>query len=236
LLPLAHVILHVGFCSAIARAPSTATVAVHVKLTDRIGRVLVDRDYHFERGDEGEGIVEFDSAFGIYRINVLAPKYGCSAENYLFFIAGHDRSISLTLESPPASPPAMPMLLSGTAPQSFLYVQPTFVLFDKSAAVCNKPIPPPLTTQITVENDQDAYYAWLYHDPSAGYAPQQLTLRLRTPTHQYHYVRVPIPFPAPWMGWPTSIQFNVTQEMVDGLAGDPVDTLLCPKLWETSAG
>lgn len=128
------------------------------------------------------------------------------------------------------------MLLSGAAPQSFLYVQPTFVLFDKNAAVCNKPIPPALPTQIVVENDQDAYYAWLYHDASAGYAPQLLAMRLRTPTHQYHYVRVPIPFPTPWMGWPTSIQFDVTQEMVDSLAGEPVDTLLCPKLWQTHAG
>jgi hypothetical protein len=236
LLPLAHVILHVGFCGAIARAQPSTTVAVRVRLTDRIGRVLLDRDDHFERGDESEGIVEFDSAFGIYRLEVLAPKYGCSAQDYLFFIAGHDRSVTVKLEAAAASPPQMPMLLSGTAPQSFLYVQPTFVLFDKSAAVCNKPVPQQLPAQITVENDEDAYYARLYHDPSAGFAPEQLALRLRTPTHQYHYVRVPIPFPSPLAGWPVSIQFNVTQEMVDGLAADPVDTLLCPKLWETSAG
>jgi hypothetical protein len=28
----------------------------------------------------------------------------------------------------------------------------------------------------------------------------------------------------------------VTEDMVDGLAGNPVNTLLCPKLWQTSAG
>jgi hypothetical protein len=39
-----------------------------------------------------------------------------------------------------------------------------------------------------------------------------------------------------WEGWPSSIQFNVTEDMVDGLAGEATDTLLCPKLWETSAG
>lgn len=234
MLPPAHVILHVGFCSAIARRPAATQIAARVRLSDRLGRVQVDKTYRFERGDEDEGIVEFDSAFGIWRLDVSAPKYGCTAQDYLFFIAGHDRSIAETLA--PSSPPKAPMLLSGEAPQSFLYVQPTFVLFDKSLAVCNKPIPAQLSAQITVENDQDAYYAWLYHDPSTGWAPQQLALRLRTPTHQYHYVRVPVPFPLPWIGWPQSIQFNVTEEMVDSLAGDPVDTLLCPKLWKTSAG
>jgi hypothetical protein len=86
-----------------------------------------------------------------------------------------------------------------------------------------------------VENDQDSYYASLYSDAS-GSSPQQLTLRLRTPTHQYHYVRIPMAFPVPWSGWPESILLNVTEDMVDGLAGDQTDTLLCPKFWKTSAG
>lgn len=232
----AHVILHLGLCSAIARVPDTTQVAVRVRLTDRIGRTELDKVYRFDRGDEMEGIVELDSAFGIWRLDAVAPKYHCGATQYLFFIAGHDRSISIALQPQTAPPLPMPMLLSGAAPQSFLYVQPTFVLFDKNQAVCDKPIPAQQPAQITVENDQDAYYAWLYHDPSAGYAPQQLALRLRTPTHQYHYVRVPIPFPIPLSGWPQSIQFDVTQDMVDELAGERTDTLLCPKLWKTSAG
>ena len=177
-----------------------------------------------------------DSAFGIYALDVEAPKYRCAGSDYLFFISGHDRSVSEKLNDPPGLPPPRPVLLSGTAPQSFLYVQPTFVLFDKSQVTCNKPVPAALPTQILVENDQDAYYAWLASDPSASLGSQQLALRLRTPTHQYHFVRVPIPFPIPWTGWPQSIQFNVTEDMLDALAGDPVGTLLCPKLWQTSAG
>ena len=39
-------------------------------------------------------------------------------------------------------------------------------------------------------------------------------MRLKTPTHQYHYVRLPVPFPVRWEGWPSSIQFNVTEDMV----------------------
>ncbi len=236
MLPPSHVILHVGYCAAIARATPETTVALHVRLSDRIGRLQIDRVYRVERGDEGEAIVELDSSFGIFKLDVEAPAYRCSAEDYLFFIPGHDRSINEKLADAPAPPPGKPVLLSGTAPQSFLYVAPTYLLFQKSQAVCNKPIPPQLPEQIVVENDQDAYYAWFYPDSSAAPGSQQLALRLRTPTHQYHYVRIPIPFPVPWSGWPASIQFNVTEDMVDSLAGNPVDTLLCPKLWETSAG
>lgn len=236
MLSLSHVILHVGFCNAIARAASQTALALHVRVADRIGRTQVDRIYRVQRGDEGEAILEFDSSFGIYSLEIDAPKFRCSVSDYLFFIAGRDRSVNERLNDAPAPPPPKPVLLSGTAPQSFLYVQPTFVLFDKQQVGCTKPLPPPLSTQIVVENDQDAYYAWLYADPSASSGSQQLALRLRTPTHQYHYVRVPIPFPLPWAGWPQSIQFNVTEDMVDELAGEPVDTMLCPKLWETSAG
>jgi hypothetical protein len=215
MLGLSHVVLHVGFCGAIARASSNATVALRVRVSDRIGRRQLDKVFRVQRGDDPSAVLEFDSSFGIYRLDVEAPKFGCAATDYLFFIEGHDRSVTETLGERLAPP--QPVLLSGTAPQSFLYVQPTFVLFDKRAVACNKPLPDPLVSHIVVENEQ-------------------LALRLRTPTHQYHYVRIPIPFPIPWSGWPSSIQFNVTQEMVDALAGDPVNTLLCPKLWRTSAG
>lgn len=235
MLGLSHVVLHVGFCSSIARVAPNLTIPLRIRLTDRIGRPQVDRVYRVPRGDDPSAIVEFDASFGIYRLDVAAPKYGCSAQDYLFFIDGHDRSITETLNDRPVAPP-QPVLLSGTAPQSFLYVAPTFVLFDKRAVACNKPIPDPLPEHIVVENDQDAYYASFYSDAANAAVPQQLALRLRTTTHQYHYVRIPIPFPIPWRGWPSSIQFNVTQEMVDGLAGEAVNTLLCPKLWQTSAG
>ena len=236
MLALSHVILHVGFCGAIARAPADTTIALRVRVADHTGRSQVDRVYRFERGDEGEAIVEFDSSFGIYRLDLATAKYRCSATDYLFFIAGHDRSVTEKLSDAPLPAPPTPALLSGEAPQSFLYVQPTFVLFDKSQVTCNKPLPAPLPTQINVENDQDGYYTWLYADATAAAGSQQLTLRLRTPTHQYHYVRLPIPFPIPWTGWPQSIQFNVMEDMVDSLAGEAVNTLLCPKLWRTSAG
>ena len=132
MLALSHVVLHIGFCNAIAQASPTTTVALHVRLTDRRGTPQVDRVFRVTRGDEGEGIVEFDSAFGIYSLVVDAPKYRCAASDYLYFIAGHDRSITEKLADGGA-PPARPILVSGSAPQSFLYVAPTFVVFDKKS-------------------------------------------------------------------------------------------------------
>lgn len=236
MLPAAHAILQIGFCSAIARTAPNTVIPLRVRVTNRIGQVQLDRVFKVNRGDENKAVVEFDNSFGMYRLEISSAKYRCSAEDYLYFIPEHVRSITENLVDAPPPAPKMPLLLSGTAPQSFLYVQPTFVLFDKSQAICKKPVPAPLPIQITVENDQDSYYTWLYADPSAAMSSQQLALRLRTSTHQYHYVRIPMPFPMPWGGWPQSIKLDITEDMVDGLATEPVDTLLCPKFWETSAG
>ena len=235
MLPLAHVVLHIGFCQAIARAPETAPVAARVRVIDRIGHTQLDRTFRFQRGDENEAIVEFDSAFGLYRLDISVPRYGCSAAAYEYFIGGHNRSISVALNGLP-TPPVMPVLLSGAAPQSFLYLQPTFVLFDKSRAVCKAAVAQPVQSDVVVENDQDSYYAWLYADPQTSVGSLQLALRLRTPTHQYHYVRIPMQFPTPRTGWPDSITLDITEDMADGLATEPVNTLLCPKMWKTSAG
>ena len=75
MLALAHIVLHAGFCGAIARAPAGTGIALRVRLTDRTGRQEVDRVFHFERGDDQEAIVEFDNAFGLYRLELTAPKY-----------------------------------------------------------------------------------------------------------------------------------------------------------------
>ncbi len=181
-------------------------------------------------------MVEFDSSFGTYRLDTAAPRYGCSSTDFLALMADHTRSVTTQLDTSPPSPPA-PIILYGEAPQTMLYANPTFVLFDKSAVACGKPLPTPLTTHIDVENDQDSYYTWLYNDdPSRQPDTELLALRLQTPTHQHHYVRIPLPFPAPPTRWPSSIHLDVSQDMIDELATEPIDTLLCPKMWKTSAG
>jgi hypothetical protein len=231
---LAHAILHVGLCSAIARTQPETMIALRVRVVDRRSIPRFEREFRLERGDDSNPkIVEFDVPQGTYRLDLAATKYGCNASTYLTFLADHTRSIDVALVGGPA-PPGEPLLMDGASPQSFLYVAPTFVLFEKNAAICNKPVGDPVPFRGEVENDQDAYYASLYSDPAlAARGPLQLALRLRTPTHQYHYVRVPIPFPMPWGGWPSNVQFDVTQDEIDGLASQPVDTLLCLHLWET---
>jgi hypothetical protein len=226
--------LHVGLCTAIARAKPATPVALRVRLVDRRSIQRFAQEFRFERGDDDNPkVVEFDASQGTYRIDLSVAKYGCSASGYLTFLPDHDRSINIALTNAPA-PLLEPLLMEGASPQSFLYVAPTFVLLDKNSTGCNKPVGDPVPFGVDVENDQDAYYASLYSDPSlAAHGPLQLALRLRTPTHQYHYVRVPIPFPTPWGGWPSNVQFDVTQDEIDGLASQPIDTLLCLHLWET---
>lgn len=231
---IAHAVLHVNLCTAIARTAPQTVVAMRVRLVDHRGTPQVQREFRFERGDDDNPkIVEFDAPQGTYRLDLTVPRYGCSASQFLTFMPDLSRSINVALDSA-AAPPGQPLLIDGKSPQSFLYVAPAFVLLDKATAVCNKPIGELVPFDVTVENDQDAYYATLNPNPSlAARGPLQLALRLRTPTHQYHYVRVPIPFPMEWGGWPSNVQFDVTQDEIDALASQPVDTLLCLHLWET---
>jgi hypothetical protein len=234
MLGLSHAILNVSLCAAIATAKPDSSIAMRVRVVDRRNTPRLDRVFRFDRGDgDNPKVVEFDVPQGTYRMDLSVPKYGCGVSDYVAFLPDRNRSIAETLA--PGSPhPSEPVLIEGASPQSFLYVQPTFVLLDKNSTGCNKPVGDLIPTQVTVENDQDAYYASLYSDPTTeSRGPVQLALRLKTPTHQYHYVRLPIPFPMPWGGWPNNVQFDVTQDEIDGLAGQPVDTLLCLHLWET---
>ncbi|MGA8532960.1 MAG: hypothetical protein WB615_02490 [Candidatus Tumulicola sp.] len=217
-----------------AAAKPATVIAMRVRVVDRRNVAHAEQQFRIERGDDDNPkVVELDVPQGTYRLDASAPKYACSASAYVTFLPDRIRSIDLALANGVA-PPSQPLLVEGASPQSFLYVQPTFVLLDKNVTACDKPVGDLVPFRVDVENDQDAYYASLYSDPlPAAHGPLQLALRLRTPTHQYHYVRVPIPFPLPWGGWPSNVQFDVTQDEIDGLASQPVDTLLCLHLWET---
>lgn len=180
-------------------------------------------------------MIEFDVPRGVYRVLVEAPKEHCSVTDFLDFLPGGNRTILETLaDGEPATPPPV-TLLDGTAPISFLYVKPTFVLLDPSVA-CNAPIATTVPSRVNVEYDQGSYHAWLYDDAALDKnGPYTVALRLRTPTSTAHYVRLPFPFPTAWSGFPGHVQMNVSEDMLDGIATDKVDTLLCPKLWETRA-
>lgn len=230
----AHVVLHVALCNAMARVSPGTTIPIQVRLFDHGNHKRLDFTLQSERGSDGLR-VEFDAPRGAYRMEVAVPKYNCNALDYTSFISEHNRNISETLGNGPA-PTTQPLILSGTAPPSFLYAAPTFVMLDKNLP-CKGPIDEPIPSHIVVENDQDAYYVWMYSDPTiAARGSVQIALQLATVTGEYHYIRIKEPFPQPWLGFPTFIQFNIDEADLDSIAGEPTDVLLCPKLFRTSAG
>ncbi len=229
---MAHVILNLKLCGPIERKPDTTAFAAHVQMVDRTGATRFARTFRIERGDENTQVVEFDAPWGIYRLGVDAAQYGCSASTFVSLFPNTSRSVKAHLSAHPTVG-TVPMLLDGKAPSSFFYVKPTFEIFDAATTACGKPIGTPLASDIRIDDESDAYYASLYPEPPIppGITPL-LALRLQTPTHQYHYVRLPVPLT--WGAWPSSLRLNVSQNMVEALATDPVGTLLCPRLWETS--
>ncbi|HTX56902.1 MAG TPA: hypothetical protein VMD47_07340 [Candidatus Acidoferrales bacterium] len=235
MIPVSHIVMHFALCHAMLQVPEQTPIAVHMRLLDHTGRKHLDQDFTFLRYGTQSGSVEFDSLPGLYQLQISAPKYGCYGEDYLFFISGQNRSITEQL-SDGAPPQKYPMLIDGVAPQSFFYLSPTYVILDKSAQ-CNKPVPDPLPVDITEEDDQDSFYLWMYPNPGlTAHEPVVVALQLQTPTGEDHYIRLKIPFPQPWEGFPSEIQFNVTDDEIDWLSGQPVDVLLCPRLFRTSAG
>lgn len=231
---VSHVILHLGLCGAMSRVSPQTTLATRVRVIDRIGRPQLDQTFKISRGQTDEKIVSFDMARGVYYIQIDAPKYRCSTSDFLSILPEHDRTVKEKLADG-ASPVQVPLLLQGTAPPSFLYTKPAFVIFDKSVA-CNKPVNDPLPSRISVENDPDAYYTWVYADPATQAKTGALALSLETPSGDHHYIRVPLPNGFTASRWPFSIDFNVTEDVIDEMATQPVETLLCPKLQRTSVG
>ncbi len=232
---MTHVILHLGLCNALLKTKLQTQFAVRVLVTDRINRPHVDKTFQVWRDYEPTGVLSFDSPPGEYKMQISVPKYDCNVTDYVFFIPNHARTISEQLVDGPA-PVTKPMLFEGKAPASFLYIAPTYVLFDKNTQ-CNKPVGNPIPAHTIVENDQDSFYIWIYPDASLfAQGPETLAMQLQTATGEEHYIRLKSPFPVPWTGFPYDIEFNISEGNVDGLATAPTGVLLCPKIYETSAG
>ena len=141
---LAHVILHLTFCSAMMHAPSGTPMDVHLHARDHTDRQTFDRALSFTSGGESSSqTAEFDAPRGVFLMTLNAPKYNCGAASYQVFIEGESRNMKATL--------------------------------------------------------------------TAGN-------------------------PQPWGGWPYTLQFNLPEDILDNLATQPKNVLLCPKIYETSAG
>ena len=232
MLGLSHVALQIALCSAATKLAPDSTIAVRVRMTYPVGDPEVDKTFTVTNDDGATAFVEFDIRAGQYRMLVEAPKLGCSASKYLSVLKDLNRKVAVTLVAGPPERPRPQLVMDGTAPMSFLYTKPTYVLIDKAVAR-NAPVVTPAVAQIDYEYDQGAYYLWMYGDPAAASDAPTIALRLKTPTGLAHYIRVNIPYSEIHPGWPDNLRFDVSEDMIDEMATEKTDILLCPKLWET---
>ncbi len=228
----AHVVLHLTLCNALANLPSSANVAVHLHMGDSTGRQRADQNFSGPRGESLTRTIEFDAPRGTFRVILTTPGHPCAAIDFWSIMSQAPRTIAETMVAGRPTEPH-PLLVEGTAPESFLYAAPQFVLFPKNTE-CNKPVGDPLPSNFTVENDGSSFYLWMYSNPALDATGALVALQVGTPTGEYHYIRVKMRFPEPWHGFPTTWQFNVSSDAIEWLAQQPVDELLCPRMFTTS--
>jgi hypothetical protein len=231
---LSHVALQLALCGAAAKAPPDTPEPVHVRMGYRVGEPEFEKTFVVHAGDGPDAFVEFDIRGGLYRMTVDATKLGCTATRFVRVLPAQNRKIVATLVDGPPAPTRPQMLMEGMAPMSFLYTKPTYVLIDKAVG-CDQPVGTPAIAPIDYEYDQGAYYLWMYGDASMATTAPTIALRLRTPTGLKHYVRVPVPYDPIGGAFPPDLRFDMTEDMLDEIATEKTDTLLCPKLWSTSA-
>ena len=228
---LAHVLLHVGLCSAVARLGPQTTVPIRVRLALPTQPPSFDQTFRVQRGYGTDVPVEFDIGRGTYRLVVDVPKYNCSVIDYLDIIPDHSRTIVETLVDGIA--PNRPMtMFEGTTPSSFTYAKPTFVFLDPGVK-CGQPVGDPLPANVVTENERDGYYVSVYFDQALAARKPVVALRLRTATGLEHFVRIRIPWMFDWGGFANNAQLNITDDILDTIVGEKPDVLLCPPVWQS---
>jgi hypothetical protein len=230
---LAHIVMHITLCSAMAHAPAGTPMHLSMRAQDHTGRLTFNRDFTVTRGESDSETIEFDAPYGTYRAVIAAPQFHCSLGDYLVFRPPHERNMKETLlDGPPRWP--KPTILFGATPQSFLSAQPTFVLLD-ARTKCNQPVSTTIPGDIHVEYDPDSFFVTMFNT-GAPRDSQLLALQIQTATGDDQYVSLKTTFPFPWQGWPVTYEFNLKDDMFDALATMPKNVLLCPKLYKTSSG
>lgn len=231
---LSHIVMHFALCNAAARMGPQAELPVHVTVTDRINRDVIDQDAKVLRYEGNTSSIEFDMPWGIYRttVQMRAGKSTCSARQYFSVLLDHNRSVTIHLQDGRQLQP-VPTLIQGTAPFSYSYVNPTVMVFG-SDTKCNGAVGNPIDAGIEQDNDSDAFYAYVYPTPALARSRSfTVAIRLKDSQGGYHYLRVPGNFLTMSSSWPSSGQMNVTEDVVDYVADKPEDTLLCPREYET---
>ena len=232
---LAHAVLHLTMCSAMMHAPPGTPMSVHLHATDATQRQTYDRDFTFTKGESSEQTVDFDTPRGTFLMNYTVKKFDCGLSSYQVFLDGESRNMKETL-LPGHPAPRHPTLIVGTAPQAFLFEEPTFVLLDKSID-CKMPVNSTLDAEMTSEYNADSFHLFLYPTPAImARGSVTLAFKLTSTTGDDQFVRLKFPYPQPWHGWPYTLQFNLPEGILDELATEPKNVLLCPKIYETSGG
>lgn len=235
---LSHIVMHLALCNQALRLKTQTELPVQVSVTDKIGRSILDQKFRAYRDNGNEVPVEFDIPWGTYRAAVKMPvaHAPCSAVTYFTVLPDHNRTLDISLQAH-ASPQPVPTLIMGTAPFAFSYVDPTVVAFANGTA-CNSQVGDPLDAGIVTQNDSDGYYASVL--PNAQLIQQRgpavLAVRLTDSHGGYHYIRVPPKVFGFSYRWPSSAKFDVNEDAIDYVADKPEDTLLCPRMYETSSG
>lgn len=232
---LSHIVMHLVLCNSASRLGPQAELPVHVVVTDKINRDVIDQTARVSRFEGNTSSVEFDIPWGLYRavVQMRAGRATCAGVQYFSVPPDHNRALTVQLQDGKASTP-VPTIITGTAPFSFSYVQPTVMVFSHDTK-CNGPVGSPIDVKIDQEIDNDGYYASVYPSPAlVSGGPYVVAVRLTDSHGGYHYVRVPAEFLGLSERWPSMGQFDVTEDVVDYVADKPEDTLLCPRMYKTS--
>src|SRR5438552_9818470 len=83
---LEHIVMHVALCKAVARLAPRTTVAMRVVVSDKRGVASVDRVVRFQRGTADKTNFEFDSSWGVYRVDFAVPKYRCGGAEFMYVL------------------------------------------------------------------------------------------------------------------------------------------------------
>lgn len=226
---LEHIVMHVALCKAVARLAPSTTVAMHVVVNDKTNRPNLDRVVKFQRGTSDNAVVEFDSSWGVYRVEYAVPKYRCGGVEFMYVLPDHDRGFNVALSDNVVNVPVPIALVMGSLPQSFAYVQPTVVTFSPQVP-CNGKVSDPSPSGIDNQIEQDAYYATV-RTPALYRNPKTVTvaLQLKDSSGGYHYLRIPWQIEPGLYAWPNGFQINIDDAATAFAAESPEDTMLCPK-------
>lgn len=226
--------MHVALCKAVARLAPRTSVAVHYVVSDKTGRGSLNRTVRIPRGTGTDVPIEFDSSWGLYRADVAIPKYRCGGVQFFSVLPDHDRTLNVALNDVFVDPQPPIALVYGALPISFSYAQPTVVTFSPPVT-CKGAVSNPAPSGIDTQIEQDAYYSTV-RTPMLYRQPQQVTvaLQIKDASGGYHYIRIPWKIEAGHYAWPNGYQINVDDALVDSIAQEPEDTLLCPKGYLTT--